>query len=144
MKKISLNEALAEITRRDDRYDEHAYLFLREALDHTIKMLAKPAEGPGRHVTGRELLDGVRDYALKEYGPLARTVLRQWGINRCEDIGEMVFNLVDLGVLGKTDQDRREDFQGGYDFVDAFRKPFLPAQSGTTAPGDKVTTETKS
>lgn len=127
MKKVHFNEALAMILTKDSRYDEHAYLFLREALDFTIKLLAKPAQGPARHVSGGELLEGIRQYALKEYGPMAKTVLNRWGINRCEDFGEIVFNLVEAGTLGKTDEDKREDFAGGYDFEKAFRDPFRPA-----------------
>ncbi len=134
MKKISWNEALQQILREDSRYDEQAYLFIREALDHTIKMLSKPVEGPGRHVSGTELLEGIRDYALKEYGPMAHTVLKQWGLTRSEDFGNLVFNLVDKGILGKTDEDRREEFTGGYDFDDAFRKPFLPVSGARRSP----------
>jgi uncharacterized repeat protein (TIGR04138 family) len=131
MKKFSFCEALEEIVRDDPRYDEQAYHFIREALDFTIKMLDKPAEGPGRHVSGYELLEGIRKFALEEYGPLAHTILRRWGIRRCEDFGELVFNLVEKGVLGKTDEDRREDFHGGYDFRDAFVLPFLPESRRT-------------
>ena len=127
MKKANFNEALTEILRDDKRYDEQAYLFLREALGFTIKMLGKPQTGATRHVSGVELLEGVRQCALKEYGPIARTVLARWGIQRCEDIGEIVFNLVDKGVLGKTEEDRKEDFAGGYDFDEAFRQPFRPS-----------------
>lgn len=124
MKKIRFEEALAEILQSDRRYDAEAYQFVREALDFTIKLLDKPAEGPGRHVTGAELLEGIRQYALQEYGPMALTVLHRWGVRRCEDFGEIVFNMVEQGILGKTEQDRKEDFAGGYDFDTAFRQPF--------------------
>lgn len=124
MKKISYTEALAQIVREDPRYDEQAYLFIREALDYTIQKLDKPLEGPGRHVSGTELLDGIRDFALREFGPLAYRVLGHWGVHSCEDFGEMVFNLVDKGILGKTEHDSRGDFRGGYDFEEAFRTPF--------------------
>ncbi len=127
MKKISYTEALAQIVREDPRYDEQAYLFIREALDYTIQKLEKPLEGPGRHVSGAELLHGIREYALREFGPLAYRVLAHWGIHSCEDFGEMVFNLVEKGILGKTENDSRGDFQGGYDFEDAFQSPFRPA-----------------
>ena len=133
MRKLSFNEALAQILREDKRYDEQAYHFLREALDFTIKLLAKPAGGPGRHVSGAELLDGARQYALQEFGPMAKTVLGRWGIKRCEDFGEIVFNLVGKGVLGKTEQDRKEDFAGGYDFDAAFCLPFRPAGKKTSS-----------
>ena len=110
----------------DPRYSVQAYYFLREALDFTINLLSKPTEGPERHVSGRELLEGVRQYALQEYGPLARTVLAQWGINTTDDFGQIVFNLVQKGILGKTERDKMEDFTNGYDFDTAFRAPFLP------------------
>ncbi|MBU1693828.1 MAG: hypothetical protein KJ726_02300 [Verrucomicrobia bacterium] len=125
MKKPSYEEVLNQVVREDPRYDAQAYEFLREALDFTIKLLNKPAEGPTRHVSGGELLEGIRQYALQEFGPMALTVLNRWGVRRCEDFGEMVFNLVDKGILGKTDRDRKEDFGGGYDFEQAFRQPFL-------------------
>jgi uncharacterized repeat protein (TIGR04138 family) len=126
MKKINFNEALSQILREDSRYDEQAYLFLRESLDFTMKMLAKPEGGKFRHVSGGELLEGIRQYALQEFGPMARTVLKHWGVERCEDFGEIVFNLVEKGILGKNDQDRKEDFAGGYDFDKAFCVPFRP------------------
>jgi len=126
MKKISFDEALTRILIEDQRYDEQAYHFVREALDFTVKMLSKPVEGPGRHVSGAELLEGIRQYALQEFGPLARTVLNSWGIYKCEDFGAIVFNLVRTGILGKTDQDREQDFANGYDFEEAFSKPYRP------------------
>jgi uncharacterized repeat protein (TIGR04138 family) len=126
MKKISFEEALRKILGADSRYDEQAYHFLRESLDFTVKMLSKPVEGPGRHVSGAELLEGTRQYALQEFGPIAKTVLNRWGVHCCEDFGRIVFNLVDQGILGKTEEDKHEDFCGGYDFDEAFVKPFLP------------------
>ena len=131
MKKVNFNEALAQILKDDPRYDEQAYLFLREALDFTIKLFAKPIGGPGRHVTGNELLDGIRQYALQEYGAMAKTVLNRWGIHKGEDFGNIVFNLVEKGILGKTEQDRRGDFMGGYDFDEAFRQPFKPGKKSS-------------
>lgn len=126
MKKISFQEAVETITRDNPRYSSQAYYFLREALDFTIKLFEKPLDGPARHVSGGELLDGIRKYALKEFGPITMTVLANWGITRCEDFGEIVFIMVEKGLLGKTDEDRKEDFLGGYDFDTAFRKPFRP------------------
>ncbi len=133
MKKVNFTEALEQILRDDPRYDFQAYVFIREALDFTIKMLSKPVEGPGRHVSGAELLEGIRQYALQEFGPITKTVLNRWGITKCVDFGDLVFNLVEKGVLGKTDQDRKEDFSGGYDFDEAFRAPFKPAKKTGTS-----------
>ena len=78
------------------------------------------------------MLDGFRELALKEFGPLALTVLDTWGVRRCEDVGEMVFNLIGVGAFGSTAEDSKEDFAGGYDFAEAFRRPFLPS-AGTPA-----------
>lgn len=131
MKKASFQEIVEQLVREFPQYNGHAYYFLREALDFTIKLFEKPTEGPARHVSGGELLDGIRKYALQEYGPLTKTVLNRWGIQRCEDFGEIVFIMVEKGVLGKTEEDRKEDFSGGYDFDTAFRKPFRPASRHT-------------
>ncbi|MEI6211130.1 MAG: Minf_1886 family protein [bacterium] len=124
MNDSTFQQTVAEICARDPRFAADSYFFLREALDFTVKALKKPVDGPDRHVTGVELSDGLRQYALLEFGPLALTVLRAWGIQRTEDIGEIVFNLVESGRLGKTDKDNRGDFANGYDFFEAFAKPY--------------------
>jgi uncharacterized repeat protein (TIGR04138 family) len=129
MKKVNFQEALAGILDRDPRYAEDAYHFVREALDFTIKLLEKPLEGPGRHVSGQELLEGIRQYALREFGPMALRVLNYWGVRSSEDFGEIVFNMVGAGILGKTEEDRKEDFAGGLDFESAFAKPFRPTRA---------------
>jgi uncharacterized repeat protein (TIGR04138 family) len=123
MKKPNIDDLLAPILRRDVRYTEGAYFFVREALDHTVRQLDKP-----RHVSGQELLLGIRDYALSEYGPITKRVLSEWGIQECVDFGNIVFNLVNEGLLGKTDEDTIEDFTGGYDFTEAFLHPFRPTE----------------
>ncbi|HXI85371.1 MAG TPA: Minf_1886 family protein [Verrucomicrobiae bacterium] len=126
MQKQNLPEAVDEIVRTDGRYDRDAYYFVREGLDFTIKMLKKNSRGVDRHVSGRELLDGLRHCAIDQFGPMAKTVLNYWNVKRCEDFGEIVFRMVDKGILGKTEQDTREDFKGGYDFDEAFVKPYQP------------------
>jgi len=128
MRKPGFEEAVDEIVRRDPRYDRDAYLFVREGLDFTVKMLKKNPQCPPahRHVSGQELLDGLRQFALEQFGPMSKTVLGHWGVKRCEDFGDIVFNMVEKGVLGKTEQDRREDFKSGYNFEEAFVKPYLP------------------
>ena len=92
----------------------------------TVKELSEDKTRTSHHVSGQELLEGIRKYALDQYGPLTLTVFKDWNIKRCQDFGDIVFNLVDYGVLGKTDTDRLEDFHGGYDFKEAFLKPFVP------------------
>ena len=127
MQRVDFDEELEKILARDPRYGREAYNFVREALDHTQKLLGRPARNEIRHVSGRQLLEGVREYALGQYGPMARTVIEEWGIHACEDVGEIVFNMVEANLLAKTEQDTREDFRGGYSFDDAFSKPFLPS-----------------
>jgi uncharacterized repeat protein (TIGR04138 family) len=127
MQETPFPEVVRTICKKDPRYDSEAYFFVRSALDSTAKSLGKPTTGPSRHVSGHELLDGIRTYALNEFGPMAFTVLTAWGVKRSEDFGEIVFNLVEAGVLGRTEEDKREDFANGYDFSEAFTKPFLPA-----------------
>ena len=139
MQTPNYEEALATIVGRDPRYASEAYIFLREALDHTQKGIAKPNKNEARHVSGQELLNGIKNYALTTYGPMALTVLAEWGVRRCEDFGEIVFNLVEHGLLSKTESDSRADFQAGYDFETAFRQPFLPQQRLTAQPKTEPT-----
>lgn len=124
MHEASFEEGLDSILDRDPRYRRDAYLFVRKALDFTKTTIREPREG--LHVTPRELLEGIRTYALAHFGPMAITVLEEWGVTRCEDFGEIVFNLIGAGVFSKTDTDNREDFRGAYTFEEAFRHPFLP------------------
>jgi uncharacterized repeat protein (TIGR04138 family) len=124
------------IRAKDPRYGEGAYHFVRHALDHTISNIKRTGKQPGakrNHVSGQQLLDGIRIYALEQYGPMAKTLLETWKINSCEDFGEIVFNLVEHGILGKTDEDSREDFSGGYTFKEAFADPFLPKSRRSSA-----------
>lgn len=137
MQSRTFEEAMSLILKEDIRYPLEAYVFLRLALDFTIRTMNKPAKGPARHISGQELLDGIRLYALQEFGPIARTVLDTWGITRTEDFGNLVFNLVNHGVLGKTDQDKIEDFANGYSFQNAFTEPFLPASVKTPGKSHK-------
>ena len=126
MKKPSFREAIEQIQKADPRYSLGAYDFIREALDYTMTKLDKPREGRGRHVSGQELLNSIRQFTLQEFGPISKRVLNHWGICQTEDFGNIVFNLVNKGILGKTEEDRVEDFAGGYDFDEAFVKPFKP------------------
>jgi uncharacterized repeat protein (TIGR04138 family) len=132
MQDLEFSEVVELICKEDARFDRKAYTFVRQALDHTVKEMKKRAPertARSQHVTGPELLTGVRDFALDQFGPLAKTVLNTWGITRCRDIGDIVFNLIEYNVFSKTDNDRREDFADIYDFEEAFVKPFAPAKS---------------
>lgn len=154
MQHPNFDEALDLIIQKDPRFHRDAYMFLREALDHTQKLVSKGSKtekgekadkaekaesravagddstsGKIRHVSGQELLAGIRAYALEQYGPMAITVLNEWGVSRCEDFGEIVFNMVENHLLAKTKKDSRDDFKGGYEFDEAFRQPFLPSSA---------------
>jgi uncharacterized repeat protein (TIGR04138 family) len=133
MQSINFDEVIETIQRQDPRYSREAYHFVREALDFTQRQVHRDERSnasENRHVSGRQLLEGIRDYALSALGPMALFTLQDWGICRCEDIGDIVFNLVDhgKGMFGKTESDSREDFKGGYDFHATFRQPFLPTK----------------
>ena len=127
MNETDFIDVVADICEKDPRYSHEAYLFVREALDFAAKSLNKPSYGRARHVSGQELLDSLRNFALQEFGPMAYTVLRAWNVRRTEDFGDIVFNLIDAGTLGKTEEDKRENFASGYDFRQAFVTPFLPS-----------------
>ncbi len=132
MSVLDFDAALEPVLARDPRYGRGAYHFVRDALDFTRDSLegaAQVAVSPrkGHHITGPELLDGVRRLALHQFGPMTYCVLDEWGIHRCEDIGEIVFNLIEAEIFSKTSEDSRDDFRGGYDFDEAFRRPFARA-----------------
>ena len=134
MQQITFEQALENIQARDPRFHRDSYYFVREALDHTQKCIVKENRGQLRHVNGQELLSGIRDFALAQFGPMALTVFDEWGIHTCRDFGEIVFNMVETGWLAKTETDSREDFQDGYDFNQAFRNPFLPKSKLKSTP----------
>jgi len=119
MSDLDFNEIVNLICKEDARYDRKAYSFVREGLDFAVKDLKKKDADRSRlslHVSGAELLMGIRAFALDQYGPLTLTVLNAWGITRCGDFGELVFNLIEYNVFSKTENDRREDFGEVYTF----------------------------
>jgi uncharacterized repeat protein (TIGR04138 family) len=135
------SRAIAELLDKDRRYKYDAYVFVFEALSYAQSVLgmgtetaSEPAEldserdqqpeGPQRHVTGQDLCQAVRQLALRQYGYMAKTVLNSWGVYSTGDFGEIVFNLIRIGHMRKTPQDRREDFDNVYDFDTAFEEEF--------------------
>jgi uncharacterized repeat protein (TIGR04138 family) len=124
-------DIVALICKEDPRFDRRAYDFVRLGLDATVKEIRRKDAArteKNRHVSGPELADGLRAYALDQYGPLAKTVLNAWGVKRSRDFGDIVFNLIEHSVFSKTDSDRPEDFADVFDFDTAFVKPFQPAR----------------
>ncbi len=117
--------AISQSVAKDPRYHPLAYEFVRDALHVAVKHFREGQEDP--HVTGQQVLEGVRLHALAEYGPMALTVLNEWGLERGEDIGNIVYNLIETGYFGKNDADSIQDFTGGYDFGVAFTAPYQPS-----------------
>lgn len=126
---------LAELLKRDQRYRLDAYAFVLEALRFAQQENGggeEPAEGETeegeeiRHVTGQQLCEAIRRYALQHYGALAKHVLNHWGVRSTSDFGEIVYNLIDLGQMKKTESDRREDFANVFNFDEGLSDPFSP------------------
>src|SRR6266478_173562 len=125
----SFSEVVEQINEKDPRYAKEAYIFLKEALEFTIKQKRRGKTEAGSHVNAGELLDGFRQLALKEFGPMVMTVLEYWGVRSSFDVGQMVFNLIGAGVFGKTESDSVEDFHRALDFRAAFVAPFEARRS---------------
>lgn len=107
------------IIERDCRYKANAYTFIMSALEYTVSSVPQT-----RHVSGRELIAGIRRFAVQQFGPMAKEVFNFWGIHATEDFGHIVFNLVGEGLLSKTDEDSIEDFRNGYDFKKVFEDDY--------------------
>ncbi len=112
-------EILDHLLERNPRFHGKAYLFLLSALHEVLDGLEEP-----RHISGKELARGAKDLALRQYGPMARTVLAHWGIHSTEDLGDIVFAMVECGVLIKREEDSRDDFCGLFDFEEAFERNY--------------------
>jgi len=112
-------EKIERIIDENKEYKFEAYSFVLAALHHTVAKLTK-----ARHISGQELLEGIREYALDQFGPMTKSVLDYWGIRKTEDFGKIVFALVEAGVLRKQPEDKIEDFKNVYDFEEAFSKGY--------------------
>ena len=108
--------ALLRILERDGRYRIEAYEFTRRAVTYASEVVF----ATGTHVSGEELLEAIRRYALEQYGLMTQDVLDAWGVATTDDFGEIVFNLVDEGLLSKTEDDSRDDFRAVYSFEEVF------------------------
>jgi uncharacterized repeat protein (TIGR04138 family) len=133
MQPVNFEESVSLIVASNSRYRCDAYFFVRDALDYTKRTMGR-SKTDEKHVSGKELLEGIRAFALETYGPMAATVLGEWGIRACSDFGEIVFIMIEHSLLAKSENDSRADFDGGYDFEDAFGKPFRPTKRPTPAP----------
>ncbi|MGA2798623.1 MAG: Minf_1886 family protein [Thermoguttaceae bacterium] len=138
---IDPSDSFVALLQEDRRFKPEAYIFIFEALNYAQNELGmgaekpgelhahapaaiKPEETPERHVTGQELCEAIRLYALHQYGYMAKIVLNSWGLHNTGDFGEVVFNLIRIGKMKKTPSDTRVDFNDLYDFDTAFRDDF--------------------
>ena len=116
-----LEEKIQHVRRRDRRFSRHAYYFVLDALDYTMSNLGREAKsGEDRHVGGRELMAGIREFAADQFGPMAALVFERWGVRGPGDFGEIVFNLIDAELLTRRPTDSRLDFVDGIDFRETF------------------------
>lgn len=127
MQAIHFEESVASILKRDSRYEGQAFLFLKDALDFTLKRFSDGKTEHSRHVSGGELLEGFRDHALDQFGPMAATLMEEWGVKQCSDVGNMVFRLIEEQAFGRQETDKPEDFEGHFELDRALREPFLPS-----------------
>jgi uncharacterized repeat protein (TIGR04138 family) len=128
----SLRRRLHLLTQRAPHYPLEAYLFVQQAVALTQRRAAHA--GGARHVTGQELLEGIRLLALEEFGPFARIVFHEWGITTTRDFGQIVFHMIEQHLLGARKSDSLADFEPGYDFAATFEHPFLPSGQAPTLP----------
>jgi uncharacterized repeat protein (TIGR04138 family) len=119
MSQDSPQQRFQTLLRKDRRYMAEAYNFVFEALDYTVRVkhngTSADTNSPSQHVTGQDLLEGIRQHAIQSFGCLVPVVLKSWGVTRSEDFGEIVFNLIDYGLMGSQDSDSKSDFANGYD-----------------------------
>lgn len=135
-----MKDPLRNLALRDGRYAPEAFQFLYESLEHAVKLAGREnAEGSDRHVSGQELLAGMREKAIELFGPLAGSVWKRWGVHETIDWGRIVFLLVDAKLLNRQESDSIDDFRDGFDFEDAFVKryrPKLPSELSPRESGD--------
>lgn len=128
MQPTQFTDAVEAINSKQESFDPGAYYFLKDALDFTVRRVMESNDGKHRHVAASELLIGFRDFAIQEFGPMASTMMTEWGVTTCNDIGAMVFELIEEGVFGKQDSDTREDFSEIFPLIESLEAPFSPSK----------------
>lgn len=123
----NFEDRLKAVVSKDGRYPMAAYRFIYEGLDYTVKNI-----GCKRHVTGRELAEGLRNLAIEQFGGLALMVFHGWNVRKTVDFGHLVFNLVEAGLMSRSDTDSIEDFSDVYDFAETFRIGAEPRPLGSS------------
>ncbi len=127
MRDEKFTNTVEKIVDQDPRFSEEAYAFISDAVLYTTHKVESDSTMHKHHITGKELLNGIKDFAMQQFGPIAPAVLRHWGLNDSMAIGHVVFNMVNNQLLGKSQEDTIDDFKNGFDFDMEFSKPFLPA-----------------
>ena len=125
MKSALFDQAVQRITQRRPEIHRDAYFFLKESLDLALAEQRKSST-PGRHVSASQLTEAFASHALQSFGPMAVTVLSEWGLTKTGDIGQMVFDLIDEKMFGRQQSDTPDDFGNVYSFHEKFEKPYLP------------------
>ncbi|MFK7736794.1 MAG: Minf_1886 family protein [Pirellulaceae bacterium] len=117
---------IVELLQQDQRFHIEAYQFVREALAYAQEVMKLPGEGEEgeHHITGQQLCEAIRQYALEQFGYMSKTVLNSWGVHATGDFGEIVYNLIKIKHMKKSDSDKREDFNDVFDFSNAFEPVF--------------------
>ncbi|MFN3191374.1 MAG: Minf_1886 family protein [Aureliella sp.] len=117
---------IVELLQQDQRYHIEAYQFVREALVYAQEVMKLPSDGSEgeHHITGQQLCEGIRRYSIEQFGFMSKTVLNNWGVHSTGDFGEIVYNLIKIQHMKKSDSDKREDFDDVYDFATAFEPVF--------------------
>lgn len=128
-----------DLLEQDPRFKLEAYQFVRDALSYAQEVLEMGGSGPEvageadeascsarpeNHLTGQQLCEAIRQYAIDQFGYMAKAVLNSWGVRKTSDFGDIVYNLIDIGYMKKSKTDRREDFDNVYDFDEAFLAQF--------------------
>lgn len=132
---MDIEEVIRACVAKDPRYRPQAYHAVRLGLDQAQRAVhGEPRKGSrpsarSRHVTGPQMLEGFRQHCLESYGPLTLPLLANWGVRRTSDVGNIVFNLIDGGFFGKSEEDSPGDFANVYDFREVFAQPFLPGRN---------------
>jgi len=119
-----LHKKITVICKKDKRFSVNAYFFILDALHMSARKIHKKDPKHSHHLTGQELSEGIKNYALSRFGCMSYTVMDLWGLSKTGDFGTIVYNLIEIGLLGKSGNDSINDFKEIFDFDTAFLKPF--------------------
>ena len=132
--KDNFKSTIHKIVENDPRYSVEAYEFISEAVNYTARKLNRRTRDSNPHINGKELLEGIRDFAIEQFGPMAGLVLKNWGLFTSEDIGNVVFKMVNEKLLRADERDSIDDFKDIFDFKEALSSPFIPTKPAVDNP----------